>query len=675
MTDDELRSLLRREVDGATNYLDEVLTEFRLKSLDYYHGEKFGNEVEGRSQVVLTEVADTVDFMMPSLMRIFTATDEYGRFVPRGPEDVAGAQQATDYCGYVINSVNNGFVLLHNWFKDALLFKIGVVKSWWDSSLDTTEESYESLSDAEYEALQADPDIEIIAHEEVPALIDVMQDMMPAPAVHRVTCKRTAETGKIKHDNIPPEEFLLEKRARGDVQSLRFCAHQTEMTISDLVAMGYDRDEVAEYAGREEDEAEETERFKDLGDGIEEDREGVNQPVLVTEAYIRADYDGDGIAELRRVLCVGETLHVLENEPWDRTPFSVLSPILMPHRMIGRSISELVMDIQLIKSTLLRQCLDNLYLNNNATWEAVEGNVNLDDLLNPAPGGVVRVRQPGMVRALAPPVMVGEATPMLDMLDRVKEGRTGITKASAGLDADALQSTTAAAVNATIRAAEGKLEMVARVFAETGVRDLYFNTLHLAQKHVSEQQMIRLRGTFVPVDPRAWANGYDFTVNVGLGSGQTQEKLAALMQIAAKQEMIFQFAGIANPIVTPAQYAATLTKMIEAAGFKDTETYVNRPEMTAQAMQAKAGEQPPPDPKVQAEIQKMQVDAQITAQRMKMEMDLKRQEMAGKLQLQREEMLANIELRKVELESERQLRAAEIALKGDTPSTNLPRAQ
>lgn len=672
---DELRACLRREVDGALNYLDEELTEFRIKALDYYHGEKFGNEVEGRSQVVLTEVADTVDFMMPSLMRIFTSTDEYGRFVPRGPEDVPGAQQATDYCGYVINSTNNGFVLLHNWFKDALLFKVGVVKSYWDTKIDTTEESYESLTDAEFEALQADPDVEIIEHSQESS-VALMGEMMPAPETrHSVTVRRTAESGKIVHENVPPEEFLVEKRARGDIQSLRFCAHRTEMTVSDLVAMGYDREEVEEYAGENEEDEEEDKRFQDIGYDAEADTEkGANRPVTVTEAFYRYDYDGDGIAELRRVLCIGETLHILENEPWDRVPFSVISPILMPHRLIGRSIAELIMDVQLIKSTILRQALDNIYLNNNATWEAVEGQANLDDLLNPTPGGVVRVRQPGMVRPLSPPVMVGEAFPMLEYLDSTKEQRTGITKASAGLDADALQSTTAAAVNATIRAAEGKLEMVARVFAETGVKDLYFNTLHLAQKHVSDTQIIRLRGEFIPIDPRAWANGYDFTVNVGLGSGQTDEKLAALMQIAAKQEMIFQIAGINNPIVTPMQYAATLGKMIEAAGFKDVETYINRPDQVMQAMQATAGQQPPPDPKVQAEVQKMQADVQISAQRLQMEMEMKRQELAAKLQMQREEMQAKIELRKAELESERQLRAAEIALRGDT-STNLPRAQ
>ena len=665
MDAEDLRAFLRKEVDSATNYLDEELTAFRIKSLEYYHGDKFGNEVEGRSQVVLTEVADTIDFMMPSLMRIFTATDEYGRFVPRGPEDVAGAQQATDYCGYNINSVNNGFVLLHNWFKDALLFKIGVVKSYWDERIDTTEESYDALDDAQWEALQADPDVEVISHEEI-------GDTMGRS--HAVTVRRSTRSGHIRHENVPPEEFLVERRARGDVQSLGFCAHRTEMTVSDLVAMGYDREEVEEHAGEDEDGQEEQVRFEDLNQSEESDRKGANREVIVTEAYIRFDYDGDGIAELRRVLCIGETLHVLENEPWDRVPFSVLSPILMPHRLIGRSYAELVMDLQLISSTLLRQVLDNIYLNNNSTWEAVEGQVNLDDLLNPAPGGVVRTRQPNMVRALAPAVMVGDALPVMDKLDRVKEQRTGISKASAGLDADALQSTTAAAVNATIRAAEGKLEMVARVFAETGVRDLYFNTLHLAQKHVDAQTMIRLRGSFVPVDPRAWANGYDFTVNVGLGSGQTQEKIQALMQISAKQEMIFQLVGPDNPIVTPAQYAATLAKLVEAAGFKDTETFFNRPELVQQQMQGKAQQPPQLDPKTQAEIQKMQADAQMQQAKAVEDAKIKREQMMLDHQLKQQEMQMRLQLQREELESERQLRAAEIVA-GNRPSTNLPRAQ
>lgn len=669
MTPDSFQALLRQEVDDASAYFEEELKEFRIKALDYYHGEPFGNEKEGSSRAVLTEVADTIDFMMPSLMRIFTATDDYGKFVPRGPEDVAGARQATDYFNYVTNGVNNGFILLHDWFKDALLFKMGVIKSCWDEKIDVTEETYIGLSDAEFEALQADPDIEVIEHEAESRPELLPDGQIGEIAIHGVRVRKKETSGRIVHKNVPPEEFLLERQARGPIQELRFCAHQTRLMVSDLVAMGYDRDEVLEYAGDEEDDNQEElqARFTDLDGGLVYDEgRGVTRKVLVTEAYIRADYDDDGIAELRKVLAIGETLHILENEPWEKIPFAVISPVLMPHRLIGRSIAELVMDIQLIKSTILRQQLDNLYRSNNATMAAVEGQVNLDDLLNPVPGGVIRIRQQGAVTPLSAPDMIGSSFPMLEYLDATKEQRTGITKASAGLDADALQSTTAAAVNATIRAAEGKLEMIARVFAETGGRDLMFNTLWLAQKHVTEPEMIRLRGEFVPVDPRSWANHYDYIANVGLGSGQTQEKIATLMQIAAKQEMILQLVGPKNPLVSLEQYAATLSRTIEAAGFKDTETFFNRPETVAKIVQAEAQrppQPPPPDPKLMAEMQKAQA-----------EIALKREQVAAEIALKREEMQQKMQLRREEMAMEQQLRAAEIAA-GGSASTNLPRAQ
>ena len=311
MDAEDLRAFLRKEVDSATNYLDEGTDGVPHQVVGILPRRQVRQRSRGPVSGRLTEVADTIDFMMPSLMRIFTATDEYGRFVPRGPEDVAGAQQATDYCGYNINSVNNGFVLLHNWFKDALLFKIGVVKSYYDERIDTTEESYEALDDAQWEALQADPDVDVISHEEIAD---------PMGRSHAATVRRSTASGQIRHENVPPEEFLVERRARGDVQSLGFCAHRTEMTVSDLVAMGYDREEVEEHAGEDEDGQEEQVRFEDLNQSEESDRKGANREVIVTEAYIRFDYDGDGIAELRRVLCIGETLHVLENEPWDRVP-------------------------------------------------------------------------------------------------------------------------------------------------------------------------------------------------------------------------------------------------------------------------------------------------------------------------------------------------------------------
>lgn len=672
MDTEELRSLVKREAESATNYCEEELTAHRLKALEYYHGEPFGNEQEGKSRAVLTTVADTVDYMLPSLMRIFTATDNYGEFKPRGPEDVAGAQQATDYCAYVVQC-NDGFSLLHNWFKDALLFKIGVVKAYWDEETDTTEESYSDLTDTEFEAIQSDPNVEIAEHSESTALGMGPDGQPTQDRSHSVTVRRKETAGRIRLENIPPEEFLIEKNARGPIDRLRFCAHRTTKTVSDLVALGYDRDEIEEYrsTGDGEHSSERQTRFKDVDAASDEDRPN---DVLVTECFIRADFDDDGIDELRRVLCIGEDMHILANEAFEKIPFAPLSPILMPHRLVGRSVAELVMDIQMIASTLLRQSLDNLYANNNSLMAAVEGQVNFDDLLNPLPGGIVRIRQQGAVQPLTPPVMVGEAMNMLQYLADVNENRTGISKAAAGLDADALQSTTAAAVNATITAAQGKLEMIARTFAETGVKALFERIHWLAQKHVTEQEYMRLRGQFIPVDPRAWSNKYDYVCNVGLGTGNTQEKLQALMAIAAKQEAIIQATGPDNPIVKPHQYAATLAKLVEAAGFKDTETYFNRPERVAMEMQAKAQQPPTPDPKLQADMMRAQAEMQLAQQKAQAEMQLAREKAAADIQLDRDKLNAEMALRQAELEGERQLRAAEIAVKGAT-STNLPRAQ
>lgn len=656
MTEEEFHSLLKRQAEDATNYCDEELTEFRIKALDYYHGEPFGNETEGRSKVVLTEVADTVEFLMPSLMRIFASSDT-GSFEPQAPEDVEGARQATDYCAFQLWRRNSGFVVLHNAIKDSLLSKIGIVKSWWDASIDVTEETYENISASEYEALMADPDIEIVEQTESV----VVDEMGPAVAY---TCKvrKSVESGRIVVDNVPNEEFLVEKRARPDVQRLRFCAHRTSKPVSDLVAMGIDRETAEKHAGSSKDstDTEKQTRFKDLdSDSDEKDDE-----VQVTECYIRADYDDDGIDELRRVLCLGDEMEIVENEPWDRIPFDVGSPILMPHRLIGRSVAELVMDIQLIKSTVLRQLLDNVYLNNNQRWAAVEGQVNFDDLLNNVPGGVVRIRQQGAVQPLAPTLMIGETFPLLGYLDETREQRTGISKASAGLDADALQSSTLEAVRHTLSVAQGKTEMIARVYAETLVQGIYRSIFHLAQKHVRAPAYIRLRGQFVPVDPRAWANDYDFEVKVGLGTGQTQERIGALSMIVAKQTEILG-AMPDNPIVKPHQMAASLQEMTRLSGFKDADRFFQPPEAVLGEMQAKSQQPPQPDPKLVMETQKAQ--AQVKLDQWKAE-----QQVA----LERWKAEQNAMLRREELERESELRKLEIVLKPQQEtSTNLPRAQ
>ena len=566
----EFQALLRNEIENAHGYYDNEYGIDRIKAMDYYMGEKYGNEQEGRSQVVTTEVADTIEFIMPSLMRTFTQTDDFVKFMPRGEEDVEGAEQATSYANYVINCQNNGFVVLHNFFKDALLQKLGVVKVYYDETETMEEETYTNLSDDELTLLLQDDSIEILEQnsEEIEAYeVDEMSmegmDSYASNIRHDVVIKRKSYGGMIKVDNIPPEEFLVSKRA-ASLEEADFVAHRTTMKVSDLIQMGYDRELVERYAGYTElDFSDEVQnRFEDVESGSDTDTSDVSmRDVLVVEAYIKADYDGDGIAELRRVVALGQSSEIVENEVFDHVPFACLSPILMPHRLIGRSLAEIVMDIQLVKSTVMRQLLDNIYLTNNSRIAAVEGQVNIDDLLNSRAGGVVRVRQPNSLQPLQPQMIGQNAYNLLQYLDQLKEQRTGLSKASMGLDADALQSTTATAVAAQMSAAQGKIEMIARVFAETGVKQLFRLILTLCLHHGKKDQMIRLNNKFVPIDPTNWKHEYDITVNVGLGSGQTNEKLAFLNQMAQKQEQILLQLGAENPLVSLEQYRNTLAEL------------------------------------------------------------------------------------------------------------------
>jgi len=664
----EFQALLRNEIENAHGYYDNEYGIDRIKAMDYYMGEKYGNEQEGRSQVVTTEVADTIEFIMPSLMRTFTQTDDFVKFMPRGEEDVEGAEQATSYANYVINCQNNGFVILHNFFKDALLQKLGVVKVYYDETETMEEETYTNLSDDELTLLLQDDSIEIVEQNSNDLQSNEI-DEMGIPIVedyirHDVVIKRKTYGGMIKVDNIPPEEFLVSKRA-ASLEEADFVAHRTTMKVSDLIQMGYDRELVESYAGYTElDFSDEVQnRFEDVESGSDTDTSDVSmRDVLVVEAYIKADYDGDGIAELRRVVALGQGAEIVENEVFDHVPFACLSPILMPHRLIGRSLAEIVMDIQLVKSTVMRQLLDNIYLTNNSRVAAVEGQVNIDDLLNSRAGGVVRVRQANAIQQLQPQMIGQNAYGLLQYLDQLKEQKTGLSKASMGLDADALQSTTATAVAAQMSAAQGKIEMIARVFAETGVKQLFKLILTLCLHHGKKDQMIRLNNKFVPIDPSNWKHEYDITVNVGLGSGQTNEKLAFLNQMAQKQEQILLQLGAENPLVSLEQYRNTLAELAGLAGFKDASRFFKNP--------ANMPPQPPQPP----QPSEAQIKMQLEQQKMEADIQLQKQKQDAELQLKREELQMKMEIRKEELRYEAQLRGFEQQV-GGKPSTNLPRVE
>lgn len=683
MDDYQLGSIVSGEITDALNHFDSEYTEERLRALDFYLGEPLGNEVEGRSAVVATEVADTVEAIMPNLMRVFTANDKYVRFAPRTAEDVEAAEQASNYVNYVINQRNDGYKLLHTFFKDALLFRMGVIKFFWEEKEQVDEEEYSGLSEEELVMLMNDPDVEIVEQAET-----VMESMyseetgetVPLRSEYDLTVRVTRKEGEIKVINVPPEEFLVSRHCTS-LEDAHFMAHRTSLTVSELVAMGYDRDLVEKYAGESEldTDREVSNRFQDIeaATGVDP-ADPTLRSVIYHECIMNVDFDGDGIAERRRICAIGsDGAEILHNEPWDHIPFAVASPILMPHRLVGRSIYDMTEDLQVIKTTLLRQYLDSVYSSTLPRIAAVEGAVNLDDLLDAQAGGIIRVRQPGMIQPLAGASVGGEIRPLMDYLDTIKEQRTGMSAASQGLDANALQSSTASAVAATVRGAQIKLESYARTMAETGVKDLFKGILALVLKHDTNEKMMRLNNSFVPINPAEWKSQFDTIVQVGLGTTDDETKIAFLTQIAAKQEQILMQLGADNPLVSPQQYVNTLRSIAEIGGFKDADQFFNPPQVVAQTLamqkQQAAQQQPQQDPALMMAQQKAQMDMQLAQQKAEAEIALKRERMQAELELEREKMIMEMQIRRQELEAEAQLRVAKAVTDAEI-STNLPRA-
>ena len=687
MQEFDLQAIIENEIDNAIGYINTETVEERRDALMAYNREPYGNEVEGRSTIVTGEVAEAVDGALPQLLRVFTQSDDVVRFEPKAPGDEEKAKQATEYCNWVLMNDNPGFEVFQTWFKDALLQKAGVIKVWWNDETSVDKEKYENLSEEELTLLLADGQMEVVKQRQtqigevpVPPTPEQMMlaqqtgvppEMTMQPVFsYNVTVKKINKKGSVKVENVPPEEFLISKKARR-IADAPFVAHRRLTTRSELISMGFKADEIDELPAYD-DLTFTPERVARFPNGEQPDDPSLDtsmDEIETFECYIRTDYDEDGIAELRRVFYAGGT--ILENEEADFIPFCSICPIPMPHKFFGHSLADRVVDIQKIKTTITRQMLDNLYLSNNARMAVVDGQVNLDDMLTVTPGGIVRVKNNAAITPLQVPLVAGQAFPMLAYMDEIQQKRTGVTQASQGLDPNILQNTTATAVAMVQNAGAAKVELIARIFAETGVKDLFKSILHLVCKYQDKERIVRMRGKFVAIDPREWSNEYDLTVNVGLGTGNREQQMAMVAAILQKQEQIMSQMGIANPLVSPSQYRNTLGRFIESAGFKDTSEFFREitPEMEQQLLQP---QQQQPDPataalmqQAQAQMQitqaKAQADIQLNQAKAQADIQLQREKAAADIQLAREKAAAQMELKSAEFQAEAQLKAFEVS--------------
>lgn len=584
-------------------------------AMDYYQGRPFGNEVEGRSSVVSTDVRDTIEWIMPTLMRIFTSGEQVVEFEPEGIEDEQRAVQATEYCQYIWMRDNPGYTNFYVWFKDGLMQKNGVVKIYFDESEETKRERYTGLDEQAFTELVNDDTVTVSEHTERE---ETIEQPVPDPKtgqlviqnvpseVHDVVITRTQPRRRVAVEPMPPEEFLISRDAR-DIQTARFAGHRKRWTLSDIRSklLGTLKpaavEEIMEQLSGDADTTpinlEEVSR-----NTVENYTPSANIEnsamalAWVTECYVKADVDGDGIAEMRKVTVAGPGHVIVSEEAWDGPrPFAALTPILMPHRFWGVSVADLVLDIQLIRSTLLRQYLDNLYLSNNARLEVVAHNIiDPAEVLTSRPGGAIRVKAAGSVTPIAVQPIGAEALQGLQYIDQIRENRTGVSERTQGLGANDLHET-ASGEQMLMSAAMGKIELIARTYAETGVKDAFKLILGLIVRYQNKPRTIRLTGKWVEMDPRSWNDGMDLSVSVGLGTGDNQQRLQHAMMLGQMQMQAGQ-SGVLT--VTPDNAMETANLAVNAMGLKKAERFFSKPDPS---------KPPPPDPR----MAKVMADAQL----------------------------------------------------------------
>lgn len=633
----KLLQAISQESKDALGYYNSEIADDQAKLIDYYYGKPFGNEEAGLSQVVSTDVADTVDGMLPGILKPFISTDDVIVFNAQGPDDEKGAEQETDYMRWVVTQKNDAFLQFYQWVKTGLLQDVGIVKYWWETKRVAEIERYRGITQQAYEAIKGSDDVEITEAE-------TYTDMTPmGPVVmFNIVCRQTREHGYAKYQVVPPEEVRISRRATSiSIHEADYVEHRKKMTLSDVRQMGYDvLDDIADGDDDDLDGSQQA-LARNEDESVTKDADPISaasREVTFREVYIRYDDDEDGIAELRKVCIIGT--QILANEETEEIPLRAWTPYIMPFKFNGLGPAAKIADIQLIKSTLLRNSLDNVYgLNNNRY--AISENVNMDDVLDNAVNGVVRVKSSQIGNDIMPlPLqpIVGIIQPMMQYMDYVKDNRLGWNRASAGLDPNAINKT-ATEVSLINESSNEQCELIARTFAETGLSQLMLALHGLCRRHSTKAETIKLRGQWVEIDPRNWKRRADMTISVGLGtSTQAQKKQDSMMLMQVQKEALQ--AGLSDP----SKIYNGLAMLVNSMGRKDVDQFFTNPK------DPKSPKPPPmpPPPEVQA-AQKMVEAEQIKQQANMQKLQLEQQADAQKFQ-------ATVAVDKEEADKERQFK-------------------
>lgn len=675
--------------DSLSYNMSELSTQ-RADALRYYFGEPLGNEAKGKSQVVTRDIQEVVDWIMPSMMKVFFNGGQVVKFNPSTAEDIPLAEQETEYVNYLFQRKNEGFKITYDWFQDALMMKNGIVKVY------TEEENYPKFD--YYDGIDEQQVLEVISNPDVELLARTDNGDGTFAIKIRTDCKKK----NIKVCCVPPEQFLIDRDA-SSIDDAQFVAHRQEQTASWLRSVGVPEDIIDNLPFDEWEYSDSTpeklvrDQFDGSGDLVYQtgSEAEANRKAWVTECYVNLDADGDGYAELRRIVTVGT--YVISDEEWDCKPFSDLTAHRMAHKFFGMSIYDKIKDLQELRTSLLRQMMDNVYRQNNGRVGVVDGQVNLEDLLTNQASGIVRMKAPNMIQDLPTPQLSPQVYEMLDRLERDRGKRTGVTERSQGLDQNTLHSNQAAtSVNQLMTAAEQQIDLIARMFAETGVKRL-FQLLHEhAVKYQDQEEVFELRGQYVKVNPASWRSRTDLSVTVGVGNMNKDQQLLHLSRMFELVQMVVGNGGM-GILVNPGNIYNMLKEFTENAGYKDVSKFwqdPNSPEgMQGQQAKAEADAKPKPDDiKAQAQLvqaqgagMKSQSDAQVAqvdAQIKLAEIELKKQDAAlraremslkeAELELEREKFAWERARDEAEFVLESQQQRAAALGDGQTPSSKKP---
>ena len=660
----QIESIVSTAVQDAVDFIDGEIAPQRIKAQRYFDLEVDIGHEEGRSSVISSKCRDVVRGLKPSLQRVFLSSEKPVEFSPKSEEDVKVAEQATNFISYKFQQ-QNGYKLLNDVMQDALVKKTGIAYVYFDDKEETEIETFENLTDDEFALITSEENVEIIEHEmRTQAALDE-QEIEIEIVQHDVKISRTLSKGDIAIKAIAPEDFFVDRNSRS-VEENYVIGHSSEMRVSDLLAMGFELEDLASLANTEYsvvgDEAEFERRGYSIDEGEDENTSAASKKITVTQAFMELDIEGTGKPILYQFICAGSNYKVLDFYEAEEVPYAIFEVDPEPHAFFGTSIVDLVISDQDASTSMLRGILDNAALVNNPAVQIVDGQVAVEDLLSNEIGRIVRVKSPNAVSEMAVPFTAAQTLPALQYFDQLVDNKTGVSKMAQGLDPDVLKSATATSVAASLEGQAGQAEVIARNLAEGGMKRLFKLMLNIMVKNSDKEEIIRLNGSFVPIDLQNWNVDLDLIVNVGIGTGREREKAVTLQQTLAIQQQIYQGYGPMNGVVTLSQMRNTLADLLALGGLKNADRYfmpmtpeieqqmMMQQQQAAQQAQMAAGQMPDPMAMaMQTEQMKAQTRAQVDMTKAQMDNQYKMHELAMKDDLQRDEMVQDLAIKVAEL--------------------------